>query len=142
MEEFFKKYSSKPIKEGLETEFKETYEYVLKLFTSNDNGSFLTFSKIFKKLYPILDSETTRHHPYTIIGDENEIFVLSKFANEFCNRMKKLMFPQAYSLSFTAQDSIINPVMWSHYSNNHKGVCLEFDKKQIEIEIKKYCKKN
>lgn len=40
------------------------------------------------------------------------------------------MFPKAFSLSFTRYYA--NPVMWSHYGDNHCGVCLELDKNKFE----------
>lgn len=134
---------------GKERELKEDYykkefviiqEKIIKLFSNEHNELYLSALEIFSKIYSFLDSNDSKtfESPYSKIAYENVLFIISKFAKEFCHKLKNLMFPRAYSLSFTKNKSLSNPVMWSHYSDNHRGICLEFDKKEVENEIRKH----
>ena len=67
---------------------------------------------------------------YSKCFSKNIIFLRKDFSSKYCAKLKSLMFPKAFSLSFTRYYA--NPVMWSHYGDNHCGVCLELDKNKFE----------
>lgn len=60
--------------------------------------------------------------------------------NDVVSAFRDLAFP--VELSYTAitcfSEKFDNLLMWSHYSNAHKGVCIGFDLKKLYVSIKKF----
>ena len=71
------------------------------------------------------------------IISENESLFISKFLKQpFIESFEKILsevedkFKNKTSIICLSEDYRINP-MWAHYADNHKGVCIEYDFKNI-----------
>lgn len=51
-------------------------------------------------------------------------FILNRFPYEYINQIKKLVYPETYVACFS--EDYTNAVLWAHYADGHKGVCLKF----------------
>lgn len=55
---------------------------------------------------------------------KNWCFILAEFHEKYIEQLEKLVHPEWYVASFSANCS--NPSMWGHYGDHHKGICLKF----------------
>ncbi|MBS1174370.1 MAG: hypothetical protein H6R05_501 [Burkholderiaceae bacterium] len=55
-------------------------------------------------------------------------FIKSFYENkEFIENWKhEISLKGVYSFSFISNETLSNPLMWSHYADEHRGVCLEY----------------
>lgn len=65
--------------------------------------------------------------------EDNRRFLLYDYPKIFIENLEKLMHPQCYFSCFTSEYK--NSVMWSHYAESHKGVCLIFKPKGKGIKL-------
>lgn len=60
----------------------------------------------------------------TLLEGNKEYFILSEFPSAYLDAILKLTYPETYVACFI--DNCLNPVVWSHYGDNHQGVALKF----------------
>ena len=60
------------------------------------------------------------------VNNEYRGFMLGDFPNHFLDRLQKMLFPSWYAACFSGDFS--NLARWAHYADNHKGVCLVFER--------------
>lgn len=73
---------------------------------------------------------TKKKYPYT-----QWHYVLPNLIIEFLNKLKNIMNDNVGILCFSSDYS--DPLMWSHYADNHKGVSLIFDLEVLQKDLKK-----
>lgn len=61
---------------------------------------------------------------------QNVWFLVSDFPGEYLNQLERLVHVDWYSASFTRHYK--HSSIWSHYTNNHKGVCLKYRANNIK----------
>lgn len=57
-------------------------------------------------------------------------FLFIEFPSNYSKRLENIMFHNTYVSCFSQDCN--NESMWSHYSDSHKGVCLEFEVKETD----------
>ena len=64
-----------------------------------------------------------------------QYFIISDFTSTFIKQIDKITYPESYVTCF--MEDCTNPVVWSHYGDNHRGVALKFnvEKKNNELLI-------
>ena len=94
------------------------------------------YKKIFKKIQieKFLKSADSLHFTFMIVNAEliqtiTEHLKYKKdlsigFPKHYIDSLEELMYPEYYIASFTKDCT--NPSMWSHYAENHQGICLKF----------------
>lgn len=70
-----------------------------------------------------LTIDTVKELILNISSDLNLNLDLIKFKEEI-NRLTNIFFERSYATCFT--ETFNNYLMWSHYTSNHTGICLEF----------------
>jgi len=80
-------------------------------------------SKNRKEELPDIDHEKIDKFMEEIIND-----IHTDMVNHFTNLSKHRLFITCFS---EIKDSVL---MWSHYADDHKGICIEFDFKQLGIK--------
>lgn len=60
----------------------------------------------------------------------NSKLVRIDFPSLFLDELENIMFPKWYAACF--MEDVSNSACWSHYANNHKGVCLIYESTMIE----------
>lgn len=115
------------IEERLTKEFFSTLD---KIQQNSEREKFLErFFNVFEKRYNdnILLLQKNRINNYNNLNNlqkKNIKFILSDFPNHYIDRLKILMHPAWYSVSFTKSYS--NKLMWNIYGSGHTGICLKF----------------
>lgn len=65
------------------------------------------------------------HYNQTIdASQKNRLFVFVDFPEAYVREIERLTYPDWYAACFTK--NYHNSSTWSHYGDNHKGVCLKF----------------
>ncbi|MCB0745988.1 MAG: DUF2971 domain-containing protein [Ignavibacteriae bacterium] len=86
--------------------------------------------KVVDSIFSILNQNyqstllTNRYKYEEFIVKSNAYFVFSEFPNKFISRLESEIYPPWFSASFLFENK--NSVLWGHYGDNHKGVCLKF----------------
>ena len=85
-----------------------------------------------------IDELNLRHY-CTMDDDINKInwfYFRSGFLQEYLEQIPQLVYPNWYSASFLSKFPA-NSVLWGHYGDSHKGVCLIFktDRKDCEKDF-------
>lgn len=57
---------------------------------------------------------------------------LTTFSNQYIKAIKQLLFPNWSIVSFMRE--VTNPVVWGHYADGHRGVCMIFESNGIGSE--------
>lgn len=101
-------------------------------FQNDDNKNFYDF---FKKIYNDVSI-------YFINNNYNKKYFALDFFMNYINRLEELLFPDVRISSFS--EIYHNTLMWSHYADNHKGICLIFNsiKQHNEYGFKMYLNKS
>lgn len=95
------------------------------------------FFSIAGKVSTELNLLTAFHDP-TLPVNSNKFFLLYEFCEAYVSRIEELVYPDWYTACFMS--SCDNASVWSHYGEQHKGVCLKFktdivgNKVQFNIE--------
>lgn len=94
------------------------------------------YKKIFKKIQieKFLKSADSLHFTFMIVNAELILTITEHlkykkdfsigFPKHYIDSLEELMYPEYYIASFTKDCT--NPSMWSHYAENHQGICLKF----------------
>lgn len=56
----------------------------------------------------------------------NILFIFSEFTEAYIQELEKIIYPEWYAACFMAECK--DSSLWGHYGDNHKGVCLIFNK--------------
>lgn len=68
-----------------------------------------------------------------------KFFLISSFSESYVEQLERIAYPESYVACFMPTSD--NPLIWSHYGDGHKGVCLKFkineEEKGSSIELEK-----
>lgn len=89
------------------------------------------FALLENRMLDLLKTENFGDDPH-ISGQSglNRRFVMFEFPSAYANLLGKLLNPEWYSACFTRVWD--NELMWAHYTDAHKGVCLIFDTVELD----------
>lgn len=96
-----------------------------------------TFFSVAGKVTDELNLLTAFHNSSMSISS-NKFFLFYEFPQAYVSRIEEIVYPNWYTACFMSSCS--NSSVWSHYGNQHKGVCLKFktiskgEKTQLNIE--------
>ncbi|WP_417357839.1 DUF2971 domain-containing protein [Flavobacterium sp.] len=65
--------------------------------------------------------------------NSNKFFLLYEFSEAYVSRIEEMVYPDWYTACFMS--SCDNASVWSHYGEQHKGVCLKFNTDIVGNEI-------
>lgn len=80
-----------------------------------------------KRNLPLVNPKLTEQQVNEISKNPSKY---EKFINDFCKKQDATRDKLGVYCLTTSKDNIL---MWAHYSDNHKGFCLEFDRQQDEF---------
>ncbi|TGK34398.1 DUF2971 domain-containing protein [Leptospira kmetyi] len=63
------------------------------------------------------------------LENKKQHYLFFEFISDYLVKIDKIAFPESYIACFMAD--CFNPVAWSHYGDNHKGVALKFKTKLV-----------
>ncbi|PZR24218.1 MAG: DUF2971 domain-containing protein [Flavobacterium psychrophilum] len=90
------------------------------------------FFSIAGKVSTELNLLTAFHDP-TLSVNSNKFFLLYEFCEAYVSRIEEMVYPDWYTACFMS--SCDNASVWSHYGEQHKGVCLKFKTDIVGNEI-------
>lgn len=84
-------------------------------------------NKNYNEKYNILTQEYNKlyyqlQHKFISKGEHYNLFIYTSFIEQYCHKLIYFAFPQEYVACFNKNFN--NTIMWSHYAENHSGVCL------------------
>jgi hypothetical protein len=65
------------------------------------------------------------------LNSNKKRFIGFEFPQRYLDKLESLMYPRWYAACFTDFTSIENAAIWSHYGNDHEGICLLFKTEPI-----------
>ncbi len=71
-----------------------------------------------------IELEIMKGYDSVPIVKRNWFAIITDFPNDYLNEIVKLVYPEGYVACFI--DDCTNAVVWAHYGDGHKGVCLKF----------------
>lgn len=114
-------------KQQIITSVKEN-KNIFKQYGANEQYQSI-ISQTFKDIYPKNRVNNYNFKNKEIYKYENYIQFVNNYVNYLTNYVKYHMYIASFNTDYT------NPVMWSHYTENHKGVCLIYKNINNKIEL-------
>lgn len=78
---------------------------------------FKTYNDVIKLNYLYNNNST--------IGSKNDLFTINTFPESYIDKLVKTLLVPSYGIACFSYCND-NPVMWGHYADSHKGICLQF----------------
>lgn len=88
---------------------------------------------IFSQINSIFSQFELTNNFNSTLKNNKQKFLILNFTLAYLTELDKLTYPDSYVACFI--DNCTNPVIWSHYGDNHKGVALKFNTTKIENDL-------